>query len=500
MSIFLAEIKGYDPVAGAEKTLYFSTRAMSPFRPDDSLRPNQFYEPRIVDIGPFTKSMFGSGRTSGPSASGGGEIILTNADQALDIYWRWGFSGRQCTVYVGEDEQDFAGFSVVMLATIEQPVAAFGGGSEATLSFRLRDKIRELDKPIQETLYLGTNATTGVYEGNADDLLDKPKPLCFGQCANVTPVLCNTTLYHYQVHDGAIDDIVAVYDKGDLITSYTKDVANGRFTLTAPPIGAITCDVKGAKPAGVYLTTAADIVKHIVVTYGGVAGGNVDAISISALNTANSAAVDIFVADTTTIITVLDQLLASVGGYWGFDHVGKFFVGRLELPGGTSLATFTDTDLIDLRALQSSDEQGNVPAYKVELEHSRLFTVQADGELAGAVTPARRLRLKTEYLTVVKTDITVKTVHLLAPVIKRRTLLTTGAAAEADRLLTLYKSARDFLAIVVPLDGATAALRLGNTITLKTSRLGMSAGKQVVITSSIPHSPKLNQIEFEVWG
>ncbi|TAL43998.1 MAG: hypothetical protein EPN89_14770 [Methylovulum sp.] len=499
MTIFLAEVTGYDPVAGTEVVLHFSSQAISPFRSGDGYRPDQFYDPRIVDITPFTKSMFGSGRTSGSTASGGGSLVLSNADNGLDAYHTWGFAGRKCELYVGEQEQDFANYALVLTATIEQPLYAFGGDSAATVTFKLRDKVRVLDVPIQENLYLGTNATTGVYEGTEDDLLDKPKPLCFGECLNITPVPCNTTLHHYQIHDGPIEAITTVYDAGEVVTYYTEDLANGYFTLTQPPAGAITCNVKGAKPS-VYLSTVADIVQHIVETYGGIATGDIDTASITDLNTANSATVGIYITEDTTIIAVIDELLSSISGFWGFDGLSRFFVGRLAVPTGTSLATFTNTDLIDIKYIESGDEQGNIPIYKVQLGYKKIFTVQNDGDLAGIITPQRRLRLKKQYLTATRTDVTVKVVHLLAGVIKRDTLLITGAGTEANRLLTLYKTVRDFLAIVVEFNEANAALTLGSIITLQVNRIGLSAGKKFIITSATPYSPALNQIEFEVWG
>ena len=321
--IFLAEIVGYDNVAGVEKTLYFSSQAISPMRSGDGARPNQYYDPRIVDISPFTKSMFGTGRTSGSTASGGGELVLTNADGALDAYHRWGFSGRTCTLYAGKYEQDFANYSKVLIATLEQPSYAFSAGSEATLTFRLRDRARLLEIPIQANLYLGTNDGLVGFEGTDDDLLDKPKPLCFGECYNITPILCNSQVGVYQIHDGAIEQIVAVYDMGEVITTYTEDLANGRFTLSSAAISAITCTVKGAKPL-TYLSTTADIVQHVLETYGGLLTSDIDTLSIATLNTDNSAAVGIYLTEDTTITAVIDELMLSIGGFWGFDSLSRF--------------------------------------------------------------------------------------------------------------------------------------------------------------------------------
>jgi len=493
--IFLAEITVYNPQTLALGKLYFASQAIAPFDSIDADRPDQYYQPRITHIAAFTSSMFGSGRTSGSSANGGGGITISNADGALDYMMGWGFSGRPIALYVGDREGAFNSFQKVLTGTVDQPVFSYGIRSEATVTFNLRDKTKLVDVPIQNNLYLGTNSGAIGFEGLPNDIQGKPKPLCFGICYNVTPVLVNSSTLTYQVHDGAIEDIVTVYDKGVVITGYTKDLANGRFTLTAAPAGQITCDVKGAKPV-VYYNRVGDLVSLIASSYAMLA---VDITSIAALNSASGAEVGIYISDKTTIASVLDELLGSVRGYWVIDELDTFVVGKISLNVAIR-AYFTDIDLVELNTIVASDEQGNIPSYQVELSYGKNYTVQTDADLAASVSADRRAMLAREYKTVIKTVPSVKTTHLLSPIIRRNTLLLSLYNTEATALSVLYSVSRQFLRIAVPFTQVNAALRLGNAINVTTGRIGLDLGKKFVITSISHYAPELNLIEFEVWG
>ena len=129
-------------------------------------------------------------------------------------------------------------------------------------------------------------------EGVEDDLKGKPKPRCYGECLNVSPPWVNTSKLIFQVHDGLIEDIVTVYDKGVALTKgdpigslatlltttptagewdyYLGSASDGAyFRLGSSPAGLITADVKGDKFGGTYRTTVADMIKTIAERDGG---------------------------------------------------------------------------------------------------------------------------------------------------------------------------------------------------------------------------------------
>jgi len=405
----------------------------------------------------------------------------------------------QIAVYVGDDEGPFSGFQLVFTGTIDQPVFAYDATGEASVTFSLRDKAKRLDVPIQNNLYQGTNSGASGFEGLPTDLQGKPKPLCFGECYNVTPALCNASTLTYQVHDGAIQDVVAVYDMGVAITTFTKDLANGRFTLTAAPAGQVTCDVLGAKPAGVYADKVGDLAALVAGGYG---GQTVDAYAVTLLNINATGKVGIYIKEPQTIAEVLDELLGSVRGYWLINAADVFTFGQLSTS-PSPLAYFTDVDLVECSHIESSDGQGNIPAYQVELSYLKNYTVQKDGDLAGSVPAARRAQLREEYQKKVVTDTSVKTVHLLSPIIRRNTLLVSNYAYEANALASIYKVHNQFVRLVVPFTAANAAIGLGDVVKVTAARFGIMRqgnGKKFAVTSVSHFAPSLHLIELEVWG
>jgi len=504
--ICLLELKGYDSI---EKSLFFSSHSIAPFYGTDADRPNQHYEPRIQSIGRFASFMFGSGRTSGQSSTSAGVFSLTNPDGGLDYLQDWAFAGREICVYKGEEGMAFAEFSLALKGTLKQP--AFNvNNNDSSVDFVARDRRSELDKPIQTTLYLGTNSGMTGNEGLPGDISGTPKPQCFGKCFNITPITCNTSALRYQVNSRSIQAVNAVYDKGIALVyvpgtpaagEYTADLSTGIITLGSSPSGVVTCDCEGDNAAG-YLSSVADLIKEISLTYGDIVMGDIDTASISALNTKNSSAVGIFINTETSISAVFDELAASIGAYWLFNPNGKLTVGRLEAPSGTAVHVIDDGTIEEIARIQSNDEDKGVPSYQFKLHYRNNFTVQDAGNLAGAVSDQRRAELAQETRTITVTDNSIKTVHLLSPVIARHTLLATEANAqtEADRLHVLYKVRRYFYRLVLPDLAEFSGLGLGDEITLIYPRWGLDAGVNFIITGISRDTPNVNQIQVEVWG
>jgi len=509
MSVYLAEIKGYDVLNSLEKTLYFSTESIVAFSSADADRANQFYEPRIKDIGSYQRSMFGSGRTAGQSATNAGTISIDNADGLLDYLQDWGFSGRSIKLYRGVEGYAFNTFDLILNATIKQPVFNYDGKSASTLDFTLVDRQAELDKPIQATLYLGTNSGATGNEGLPDDIKGQPKPLCFGNCFNITAVPCNTSALRYQVHDGAINAVLAVRDKGVALTynatpaagQYSEDLSTGIITLGSSPAGTVTADIEGAKPV-TYLTTVADIAEHIIKTHGSIIAGDIDSTSLSALNTANSALVGLYINSEQSISSVLDELCASIGSYWLFNQNGVFCMGLLTAPTGAADYEINDIYANEVTRTQSSDEDRGVPVYLVKVDYKKNHTTQAADSLAGSVSDALRAELEKEFRTATDTDVSIQTAHLLSPQITRITRLAVEADAisESTRLLTLYKTRRYFYRLALPDLVDFATVDLGETVNLTLDRFGLDAGKLFLITSVTRNAPRIDELEIEVWG
>jgi hypothetical protein len=491
---YLVVLEPYDPGAGAMITLYYSDHGFVT-EPGDS-PANQYFEPRVVSALNFERHLFQRGLIGGRSIPNFGEIVLANADGGLDGLLAHGWDGRPVRVYLGGEGFSYGDFGLVFDGTAEQIEV-----TDDVLTVRLRDWRHKLDKPIQDTLYTGAGGDEG-----GSDLTGVRKPLAFGRVLNVRPVMVDPGAGRYQVHDGAIDDVDALYVGGIAYTritgtpaasQYAVDAAAGFVTLNGAPLTEqLTCDVKGAKPGGTYLTSVADIVEEIVTSRGGLGAGGLDAARFTALNTANNATAGIHVGGgaNRTVLQVLDELIASIGGYYGFDRSGQFGVGRLEPPGGAPAATFGEVEILEI------DRQATaLPAHRVRLGYQPNGTVQAAFQLNAAATAARRAFTARDVRYVTAEDGSVLAKHPLAGDLEINTLMDgdTAATTEAARLLNLYGADRDLFR--VRLKTQPFALELADPVRLVYPRFGLQAGKLFRVIGLVEDAA-INEVELTLWG
>jgi hypothetical protein len=491
---YLVILEPYDPGASAVVTLYYSDHGFVT-EPLDS-PASRYFEPRVVSALNFERHLFQRGLIGGRSIPSFGEIVLANADGGLDGFLTFGWDDRRVQAFLGGEGFAYSDFGLVFDGTAEQIEA-----NDELVTVRLRDWQHKLDKPVQGTLYAGTGGDEG-----GSDLAGVRKPLAFGRALNVRPVMVDPGAGRYQVHDGAMDDVDVLYVGGIAYTrivgtpaasEYGVDAATGFVTVGGAPLTEqVTCDVKGAKPGGTYLTTVADIVEEIVTGQGGLGAGDLDSASFTALNTANGSTVGIYFdgASNKTVLEVLDELLASIGGYYGFDRSGKFEVGRLEAPGGTPAATFTDVEILEI------DRQATaLPVHRVRLGYQPNGTVQVEFQLNGGATAGRRAFTARDFRHVSAEDGSVLTKHPLAGDLEVKTLLdgSADASTEASRLLDLYKADRDLFRVRVKTQ--PFALELADTVQLSYPRFGLDAGKDFRVIGLVEDAA-INEVELTLWG
>ncbi|HWM89401.1 MAG TPA: hypothetical protein VN493_01395 [Thermoanaerobaculia bacterium] len=328
----------------------------------------------------------------------------------------------------------------------------------------------------------------------------RPKSLCFGKCLNVSPVQINPSLLLYQVHDGPIQAIDAVYNRGVALAGgqYTVDLLRGTFTLLQAPGdgGVITADVRGDTLGGSYVSTVAGIARRVVATYGPLTAADLDTASFTALDAAKPAVAGLYASDQRTILDVLDELVNSIGAFYGFDRGGKFEVGLFGPPKEESpaAATFGPAEILEIEALPTE-----LPAWRQRVGYERNWTVQTGDSLAGSVTEARKAFLAEEVRLAVAADETVKTKFLLAldpePL---PTLLADKAAAEveANHLLGLYGQRREMYRVTVKTQ--PYRLELGDQIALDYTRFGLDGRLFRVV--GLEERADVNRVTMELWG
>lgn len=497
--IVTAEIVVYDPSISGTRTLYYATQGYVTKSTDTPA--STYYEGRIQQPANVLRTMFSPGTTTGRSQIGFGALVLTNVDGGLDALLDYSFAGRAVTIKLGEVLPNSGGvptWVTVIKGTMEQ--AEF---SWQKVTIRVRDRQQDLAKPLQQTRFAGNNSLPNGLEGVAGDISGRPKPLVFGQVFNAPLPLVNTTRLIYQAHDGSVlQSVDAVYDAGAALTAgaaYTtqadmetnaptagqyrvwNSAAGTYIRLGSNPSGTITADLtQGA--AGSNRTVAQ--VWNAILLKAGVSAGDINSSDVTALDAAVSYQIGVFCGTDRdmTALEACDIACSSVGAWFGSDASGVFRVGRLDLPTGASVGTITATEIISIERVSSSDPGVGIPAWKTKLGYQRIWQVQSD--TSATVTAVRKGYLSQEYRRTEASDAAVKTANLTSPEIEFSTVLVsaTDAASEASRRLTIYKTRRDMLQVLVRVDASLATvLDLGKIVTVQLSRYGLSAGKKFLI-------------------
>jgi|GEM_PF-5293524 len=387
-TIYLIEATVYDPAIAGTKVLRYSTGV-------GYVYGGQYYEPRVLHPGRLKRMLFGDGTTRGASTIGFGEVVLVNSDGGLDDLLLYGFDGRNLMIKRATAIGAVLSAVVTLAAcSMEQPTSAWD-----EVAIRVKDRQQELNVPLQTVKYGGTNALPDGIDGT-EDIKGQPKPLLFGVVKNATPVCVNTSRLIYQLNDGALYEISAVYDKGVSLVAgaayadqadmeanepdpgqYRVWLAGGVFRLGATPAGQVTADA--AESSFTVAKSAAYLIPRLAVRAPTLAEGDVVGADVAALYAANGAAVGLYAAAETTIAAALDQVAASIGAWYAFDGSGQLRMGRLDAPTGPPVSTLTEDDVLSVERLATNDEGRGLPAWRATVGYDRNWSAAPGGWAEG---------------------------------------------------------------------------------------------------------------------
>lgn len=281
--LYLMEMNYLNPSTMETVTLRFSSGAggYTTF-PSDS-PANAFYEPRVKVPNNWQASVFRDGLTGGGANGGYGTAQLFNHDGYFDQFMGMAWDGQTVRLLYGDSDAAYSDFAVLLTGTMAQP--------EFTLDYmnvKVRDYGKLFEKAISQFVYLGNNVAGVGIEGTPDDLMGKTKPLCFGHCLNVSPSLVSQSAMMYQVHNGAIAGVDAVYSDGDAMEptadydthyelataagvlsggKFATCLAEGLFSIGGGVSSGITADVRGCALGGQYVDTVPGIIRRIAEHY-----------------------------------------------------------------------------------------------------------------------------------------------------------------------------------------------------------------------------------------
>ncbi|MEY9466281.1 hypothetical protein ABH973_006694 [Bradyrhizobium ottawaense] len=475
----------------AELTLkiYVTTAAGYATEPSDTPANQPFRG--VLQSFSFSRSIMQS--DIGQFTTGTGNLTISNDDAEYDFLpLSYAIDGRPIQIRLGRVDAPYA-----ETYPLAQLTASGWNIDTEVISIDLEDYSYKLEVPLQPNTYGGTGGADG-----GTDLTGKRKPLAFGNALNVSPVLLVPNLLIYQLHDGPVQAVDAVYDRGVPLTSggnvadYTTlaaaSLTPGQFKtclsaglvkLGSSAAGTVTADVRGDNSSG-YITTTADIVRWALRERTVLEDpGDLDVASFAAVNTAQPAPVAYFAGpdDNLTVAAFVQALMGGIGGWGGHRLDGTFEVRIFQAPSGDPVAVFTRDDMIggDIKR-EPLPESYRPPRWRWRVPYARNWTVQTD--LAGAVTAARKAFVAEPYRLAEASSSTIQLDHPFAQdrdPIQSWFVNESDAAAEAARLIDLYKTTRAIYRMPLP----RRALRreMGDVIRVTHDRFDLRFGRLMIV-------------------
>lgn len=489
--------------------LSFSDRGYTT-KPSDALA-NIFYDGRADVPLVVERSIPISPDTERRASVQFGAVELINSDGYLDTMLQlYAIDGRRVRVLGGLASYAYADFG-----TIFDGVATGWEADLERVRISLRDSSYRLDLPLQQSLYAGTGGLEGT-----SDVQGKPKPLCFGKCLNITPILIDPANWVYQFHSRQAQAVLAVYSRGAAVTAsgadYPTYAALASATITAGQYatclaqglirinfntgaGVVTADVQGDAVGG-YVSSAAKIAKRMLNDFGGFADTNLRTVSFDQLHNLQGAVIGWYSgSEAITTAEAVSQILASVSGYWLAERDGRIAVGRLDAPDASNPSLELDaTDMIEVTRLPLPDAL-YPPNYRRRTVYQRNWTLQRGEDLAGSVTADRRnfLTQGTRLSTAIDASVQTKYLQTTDPEpLPSFFDSAVDAASEAARLLTLYKVERQLLSVRVKTLGHV--LDLGANVIASWPRFGIA--RKAFRVTGIREECDKGDIILTLWG
>ncbi|GEM_PF-3526117 len=485
-----------------------------------------YYDGRISQAALFQRSI-GSGDVGGSSELSYGVLVLLNGDGALDGLLDLAIDGRPFRLLLVEDGAAIDTARLALSGVAAQMVPA--GQDFDEIHVYLRDPGVLFDTSLQTRLLGGTNVGGTGLDGDAGQEGD-PHPIAYGPLFNVEPVCVNAELDIYELNDTAIGGDIIAKDGG---APYTLGVARTAAEIADPtniptaghvdyclgaegqpayirlgsrPVKTLTVDFKGTVRNGVFVESAADILRDIALHRVGLAADAVSATDLAALDTLAPAAVALWIDSDQTAADALDEAAVSAGAWWGFDRLSMLRVWPMAVPvEAEAVLSIRDTGLgvtttADDAALLSgagagavdSVGWGPIPAHTVKVFYDPNPTEQDAGDLVGADDPAHpelpdpvggatvRARLAKDWRSVVwpeedAVSAAIRARHPLSDLIEVETSVRdrAGAVALAARLGPLHTVPWFTLTLAVALDvEVIERLDLGVVVMLDVGRFG----------------------------
>lgn len=298
--------------AGAVKTAYFSNAAFISAGSDTPA--HTAYDPFVIGGLDYERNLAEIFTGASTARTADVELITT---PALAWLVSANIAGQPIRVFLGDKSWPKSDFKQVISGVCD------GVWPEQTsMRIKFKDMAKTLQIPALTERHVG-----GAAQGEL-------KPLCLGRCYNISPQLIDAGSHIYMFNSVASQAVMAVRFNGDVVApaDYTVNLAAGTITFSVFPIGDVTMDVDGAKVSGAWLQSASQIISYLCSRIGITA-------DVTGLP---SYLLGLHLTDDTQLSAALDDICASVGGYWLFNRLGQLKVRAFSGVPAIKAAEITD--------------------------------------------------------------------------------------------------------------------------------------------------------------
>ena len=460
--IILVEVQGIVEVPGG--TLYLSNK---PYTSTSSDTPaSTYYEACITGGISFSESI----DLEGAPTIGYGDLEIDNTAGVRDAWLNYVWANKYVNIYIGDPRWARNNFYQIFSGLVTD----IASRDLNRLNIILLNKLERLNRPIYETVLGGSGQNA-----------DRVKPLLFGECFNVEPLLTDSVpnTLQYMVHDGNIEDIIEVRDNG-VPVSITKTLASGTFNLVRSPAGQITASVQGCKPT-TYLTKIPELIQHIVTTYGPsntrFSISDIDTTNFTSYNTTYTQPVGIYCKDRENILDVCNRLASSIGGALTVSSSGLLKLTRLTVPTSNGVTWNIGAEDVEVDSFYISDKPPVKGAIKIA--YCKNWTPQNSGLATGLPSVDVPVFEKDWYYSDATDGTTLSTYKLTDEPIAEETMLitTTTANTEATRRLALWSTPRYIVSLTCY--AHMLPVELGDGVNMTHFRYAYTGGKTGTIIS-----------------
>lgn len=411
------------PVENAEEETYETIYPAASFGKSSSPEdvPPNLYVPGLL-LGStinYGVSLFSGIEPEASSSGGQGAIVLVDTRGKLDNLIDRSLDGAKLDVLQGDPKDDFKNFMLVAKLTTAGILY-----DQRKKEVRLRDQSwRAQQGRLHDITYTGEGGASGEAS-----LTGQYKPIGFGRCRNVEPILIDSIRQIRQLSVGSINAVLAVKDGGLPLEStdidypnyaalaaaadasviplgyYSTCLAEGLIATGAVPFKQLTADFEGDAEGG-YVDNIAQIAMRIATGRGDVKFSDTE-IDYAALNKLAQSQPGVSGwwwsggSDIVTKADALQEVMNSRLGYWAVRLNGLLTFGLMNEPVGSPTMVINYPN--DFAGEPSQLDTYQVPRKSTFLGYKRNYTVMNDSQLVESVDPSERNYFRNESLWVNK--------------------------------------------------------------------------------------------------